>query len=391
MTTPTPQIIYKGSPISEEEFPELAAAHKLSYTVIATAVLQLQEKGAIDLTAVSGTTRERVRALSEALSVSVPQEEAEPVEVLYDASEDEEALSDDSDLEPRMPAPQWPTNEKLGIHFGHVESAPMANSNTGNEDDFVTKDEESYEPDRDEYDEVVDHAASGLMQAFSDPQGCFLITPEGICRVNPENPPSIERSYEAVAHIMKLKELGIVIDDRSSWMLGSAVVALEDYHGENNFSVSQVCDTTTKAYNTVITAVGVFKAFPKRYKLSFTHHKEAHYANIPAETKKLVLSKAESHKLGAKQVRSLCSIAKTMGDDTTIRNIRSKGQAETLIDAYRTNKVVYLVFHDKRFWRVKGLGGDPPKHSIVLDTKRWTQRAGDNEPTPIDFLEQDPQ
>ena len=80
-----------------------------------------------------------------------------------------------------------------------------------------------------------------------------------------------------------------------------------------------------------------------------------------------------------------------MGDDTTIRNIRSKGQAETLIDAYRTNKVVYLVFHDKRFWRVKGLGGDPPKHSIVLDTKRWTQRAGDNEPTPIDFLEQDPQ
>ena len=166
MTTPTPQIIYKGSPISEEEFPELAAAHKLSYTVIATAVLQLQEKGAIDLTAVSGTTRERVRALSEALSVSVPQEEAEPVEVLYDASEDEEALSDDSDLEPRMPAPQWPTNEKLGIHFGHVESAPMANSNTGNEDDFVTKDEESYEPDRDEYDEVVDHAASGLMQAF---------------------------------------------------------------------------------------------------------------------------------------------------------------------------------------------------------------------------------
>lgn len=353
MQNTIPNVYYKGSIVTEDDYPELATEFKISYEVVFRCVEQLKLKKEVPINTFTGTTRERVRALASALTTSV------------------------TEVKDEAPEPHKEPKEEV-IYF-------LAEDDSQTEPESIEEEESIDPPVVSEEDEIITHAASGLMSAFSDPQGCFIITPEGICTVNPANPPNLERSYEAVAHILKLKELGNVIDDKSSWMLGSSVVALENYHGENNFSVSQVCDETTKAYNTVVTAVGVFKAFPHRYKLSFTHHKEAHYAKIPDDAKKLILSKAESHKLGAKQVRSLCSIAKTMDDDQTIRNIRSKQQAESLIEAYKANKVTYLVFEAGEWFRVKGLAGETPSGAVVINLKSWEASANNGKPIEIPF------
>jgi hypothetical protein len=231
-------------------------------------------------------------------------------------------------------------------------------------------------------DEIVDHAAASLMQAFSDPAGCFLITEDGVCAINPANPPSLIQSYKAVSHILKLDQLGDVIKDKTSWMRGSAIAELEDLHGEN-FNVSQICKESELNYNTTYQAVTVFKAFKKkRYKLSFSHHQEAKMATISKDDDvnhrimHLILQKSESHGLGAKQLRSLCSIAKTMEpDDTVIRNIRSKQQAEDLIDAYRANKSEFLVFEDGVWYQFNDNIDAEHEGRVVLNKKAGTATA----------------
>ena len=301
--------------------------------------------------AFSGPTRERVKALAAALCADPPEDAQdaprEPAEVLYDVTADDTPHVYDHERE---------------SGFAEVSELPTENE---------------FDPEETtERDEIVDHAAHGLMEAFSDSEGCFIISDDGCCRINPDKPPSIQHSLTVVANVLKLKDLGSVVDDKSSWMLGSIISSLEDFHGEN-FSVSQVCDSTTKAYNTVVTAVGVFKAFKlKRYNLSFSSHKEAHYAKIPDAHKKLILHKAETYKVGPKSIRALCSIAKTMEDDTTIRNIRSQKQALDLIAAYKEAKVVYVVYDEGEWTRVTGLAGEPPEGKIVLNLKDWTAQAG---------------
>ena len=363
-------VYYQDAPLDESQYPEIAAKFKIPFEVVFRCVEALAQHGSVPVSAFSGQTRERVRALSEALVTIQPNDDATPPaapeDVLYDASYEKEETNGFVDV-----VDEGAARFEFGKD-GHARRATMADSSDVDETDFANIDDPAPQT---EVDEVISHAATGLMTAFSDADGCFLIGEDGCCRVNPAHLPTVEQSLVAVSNIMKLGELGGVIDDKSSWMLGSVVVALEELHGEN-FSVSQVCDETTKAYNTIIQKVGVFKAFrTKRYKVSYSHHQEAFYAKIPLETKKLILSKAESHKLGAKHVRSLCCIAKTMDDDTTIRSIRSQKMALDLIAAYRDVKVLYVVYNEGSWKRVTGLVGELPEGKIVIDTKSWTATA----------------
>jgi hypothetical protein len=309
--------------------------------------------------AFSGKVREQVKKLTTSLTktnINEPSPDTDNADPppSYPYPEQEESPATDSDV--LYDASEEPIDTSVDID--DISGDPISTSPAP----------------RNELDEVIDHAATGLMTAFSDPEGCFIIDEMGCCKINKAHPPTIEQSLVAVSHIMKLKDLGNIVDDKSSWMLGSAVASLETFHGEN-FNVSQVCDETTKAYNTIITAVGVFKAFPSRYKLSFTAHKEAHYAKIPQEHKNLILSKAETFKLSSKNIRSLCSIAKVMGDDATIRSIRSAKQALDLIAAYRESKVTYIVYDNGTWSRINGVAGDPPEGKIVLNTKTWVASA----------------
>jgi len=346
-------VFHKNMIVETSDIPEIAETYKIPFSVAENVIDQMKRTGSVAISAFSGPTRVRVKALEQVLDTDPPEapQDApqEPTEVLYDSNEDEARAFYES---------------------------PAGNLMTSVFEEAVEETDEFDPEETTERDEIVDHAAHGLMEAFSDSEGCFIISDDGCCRINPDKPPSVQHSLTVVANVLKLKDLGSVVDDKSSWMLGSIISSLEDFHGEN-FSVSQVCDSTTKAYNTVVTAVGVFKAFKlKRYKLSFSSHKEAHYAKIPDAHKRLILHKAETYKIGPKSIRALCSIAKTMEDDTTIRNIRSQKQALDLIAAYKEAKVVYVVYDEGEWTRVTGLAGEPPEGKIVLNLKDWTAQAG---------------
>lgn len=232
--------------------------------------------------------------------------------------------------------------------------------------------------------DIVDHAAISLMQAIThSPENSFLINEHGFCSINPAAPPSLIKSYEMVAQVIKLRELGPKMDDKTSWMLGSVVDELETLHGEA-FELSQVCKSTEKAYNTVWTAVKVYQKFKKKhYRLSFTHHKEALFQKIGDDSQHLLLHKAELYALSAKDVRALGSIVKLMDDDQVVRNIRSRQQAEALIDAHKDNKVTYLIYDEGAWSEVKGTAAAIPTGKVVLDLKNKTARANNGQ--PIDF------
>ena len=231
-------------------------------------------------------------------------------------------------------------------------------------------------------DDVVDRAAFGLMGAMAG-DGTFLITEEGICTINPANPPELSHAYQVVANVFKLRDLGDVIDDRSTWMLGSICSELRGFFGES-FEPSQVCELTEVSCNTVYTAEKVYEHFKgKRKKLSFSHHKEAFFQKVEDEAKDLVLAKAETYGLGAKQVRALCCIIKAMEDDQVVRNIRSKSQAEDLIEAHKENKVSYLVLNENEWWKINGAASSIPTGRLVIDLKNLTVRKDNGEPVEI--------
>jgi len=232
---------------------------------------------------------------------------------------------------------------------------------------------------------VEDRAANHLMVALADPvNNSFIVNIDGTCSINPDRPPELVHSYQVVANVLKLRDLGGKIDDKSSWMLGSIVHELRNFHGEA-FEVGQVCNQTTAAYNTIYTAEEVFKAFKtKRYALPYTSHKEAYFAAITDEQKHLVLHKAETYELTSKHVRSLCNIIKRMEDDTTVRNIRSKDQALVLIEAINNLKANYLVYQDSTWTRISGTTQQIPTGTIVIDMKNWTVRKNNDEPVEIE-------
>ena len=347
---------FNEAPVDPTDYPFIAAKFKLNYETVQRCVESLQQTGEIPVMAFSGSARERVKNLAAELTTNLTEETPE-TEIKVNSSPEESDISNsievyDHDREPQITKIQ---------EFDANDYAPEPSNAV---------------------DEIVDHAAHGLMAAFSNSENCFILSEDGCCRINTENPPTIEHSLIVVSNVLKLKDLGTVVDDKSSWMLGSIVAALEDFHGED-FSISQVCDTTTQAYNTVATAVGVFKAFKnKRYNLSYSCHKEAHYAKIHSDpvlnrqSQNLILHKAETYKIGPKSIRALCSIAKTMEDDTTIKNIRSQKQALDLIAAYKQAKVTYIVFEEGNWTRVNGLAGEPPEGKIVINTKEWTAQVG---------------
>ena len=235
-----------------------------------------------------------------------------------------------------------------------------------------------------ENDEVSDAAANHLINALVDPLHHNFIIIDGVCTINPDNPPDLVHSYQVVADVLKLRSLSGRIDDQTSWLLGSVVVELEAFHGEE-FEISQVCNQTTRAYNTVWTAREVYKAFRnKRYsKVSFTGHKEAYFAKISEESKHLILHKAEMLDLSCNQIRSLCSIVKRMDDDTTIKNLRNSTQAEDLISAYRATKVSYIIYNDNLWILKKGLATEPPTGTVVINLKEMTVRKNGGPPELI--------
>ena len=233
-------------------------------------------------------------------------------------------------------------------------------------------------------DEVVVHAANSLMAVMADPLNGHFIIEDGICHINKENPPDLAHSYQVVDNVFRLGELGDKINDSACWMLGSIVCELEDYFGEA-FNISQVTKQTKEAYNTVWTAGRVFREYHKRRvgKLPFTSYKEAMFTKIPESSKDLILHKAATYKLGCKMVRELGSIVKGLEDDTPVKNIRSKKQAEDLINAHKEAKIKYLVLDNNQMNEFNGDSTTIPVGKLVIDLRNKTWRKDGGQPIPI--------
>lgn len=327
-------LYYQNCIIRPEDFSDLSERFRVPYDTVAEVIEQMQEDGFPNWASFTGTIRERIGQMVDNISLEPDEPNEEPQE--------ESAVE--------SPAEQTEAIEPLP---------------TSEEDD------------------IVEHAAISLMQAMSETKtGSFIITEDGVCTINKSSPPSLIESYEVVSNVLKLRSLAPKMEDKTSWMLGSIIDELETLHGEN-FEVGQVAETTDKSLNTILTTVSVYRAFKKkRYKLSFSSHKEAFHQKIPDESKHLILHKAEVFKLGPKPIRHLACIVKTMGDDQVIKNIRSKQQAEDLILAHKSNKVTYLVFDDG--WkRISGYASFIPEGKVVIDLKNWTARANNGEPVEI--------
>jgi len=319
------QLHYNNQPLREDDYTDLSNELKIPLPMIIE-IAEAVKRGK-KIPVYSGTIGERIKAFSSSITTDVGQAPPEAAQA--------------------SPAPQAMSPSSIAEQLAtSAEPAP-----------------------RGEREDVAEYASNQLMQVMTEGDGHFLVTDEGVCVVNQSNPPSLKKSYEVISNVLKLKELTVKMEDKGCWMLGSIVSSLEKYHGEA-FSISQVSDQSEKSYNTIGTAVAVFNEFEnKRYDVSFTHHKEAHYAKIDKNTKKLILHKAETHKLNSKHVRSLCQIVKTMDDDQVIVNIRSHEQAMTLIDAYKESKALYYIYNDGVWSWVNGLNGELPEGAVVLDAK----------------------
>ena len=209
---------------------------------------------------------------------------------------------------------------------------------------------------------------TSLIRIVTDPISNFFVIREGgQATLKANNPPTIKEAYEVIDRIFVARDLTNKIDDYSTWLLGSITSELENYFGAE-FDVSQVGEISDKAYNTIVTAVGVFKEYNGRqYKLSFSHHKEAYYAKISKEDKNIILQKAEDLGLSAKHVRKLASLCKKLGSEILI-DIDTKEKAEDIIAACKENTLDYVVLDEENLWtRTKTM--NKPSGKIVIDLK----------------------
>lgn len=231
---------------------------------------------------------------------------------------------------------------------------------------------------------LADQAATSLIKAFApDDIDHFFVSEQGFCTINPDNPPTLQQGLVLADQILQTETLGDKIKDKTAWMLGSLVVEMENLFGEE-FNISQVCEQTQKAENTVSTARSVYLAFKdKPYNLSFTHHKEAYYKKVPHQIKTAVLRKAELYGLSAHDVRDLLSIYQKLEDDQVLKNIRSTQGAKDLIDAYKEIKTTFFVYEDGEMFHHRGLTTEPPAGKIVINAKDRTYSIDGGKPIEI--------
>jgi hypothetical protein len=219
---------------------------------------------------------------------------------------------------------------------------------------------------------------AALMQIVTDPiSEHFVIREGGQATLRADNPPTLKQAYKVIDRIFVARNLTEKIDDYSTWLLGSITSELENYFG-SQFDVSQVGEISDKAYNTIVTAVGVFKEYNgRKFALSFSHHKEAFYAKIEKVDKDLILKKAEEIGLSAKNVRSLASICKKLGN-SVITDLTSKEQVDDLIAACKDATVDYIICDANDLWkRTKSM--TEPTGKIVINLKKSTIKIDGNE------------
>jgi hypothetical protein len=327
-------IYYKNKKIQEEDIYELSEEHKIPNDVMIKIIKQMQTKGIVDRSDYSGPLAGRVSMFIDELSF--------------------------------MPKPE----ASAGVTPEAEEEKPKA-TKAKKEKPAPQKQEEKEKEEQEAHTERVQKASIQLIQAMvNTEEGNFFIDEQGVCKINQSNPPTLEASYKVMMNVVKLGKLAERMDSSQGWMLGSLVCELQELHGET-FEISQVINANTRSYNTVMTAASVYRAFKdKRYpNLTFTHHKEAWHIKAPEDVKHLILKKAEKVGLSSDQVRRLGTFYKDFGDAETIKNIKTREQAEDLIKANDDSRAKFYVYNEGE-WILKTADKmAPPTGRIVINIK----------------------
>lgn len=154
---------------------------------------------------------------------------------------------------------------------------------------------------------MIVRAAAGILLS-GELGNHFHYTEDRRLVINTDNPPTIEQGYEIIQRTFQIKETGARLDNFSMWVMGELVDECMRYFGEDRFDISSIVGATGKAYNTLVCALGTFKAFGgKKRNLPYTNHKEAFYWKTTPENKEWVLDEAERRGLSSKQQRKVQS------------------------------------------------------------------------------------
>lgn len=187
------------------------------------------------------------------------------------------------------------------IRESFMDDEPMMAHKFGVSDLEDTQNVEVLAPQSDQSTMLVVAASQQIVSRLGNH---FVINGPSI-EINQESPPSLQDGYEAVRAFMAMKESSEAIDNQSTWWLGSVIDELDTYFGDD-FDLSEAVPQTQKAYNTVVTALHVFRRFRnERFNLSFSHHKEAFYSKLEDEDKVRALRIAEEDKMTVRDLRKM--------------------------------------------------------------------------------------
>lgn len=236
-------------------------------------------------------------------------------------------------------------------------------------------------------------AAQGLMSGYEE--HLMFLEGSGFMVINEDNPPDIEQAGEITRRLFMIAEAAEKLDEFGKWQRGSFLESCERVYGDN-FSVSQFVELSEKNYNTTVTCLNTYRAFRTgRFpNLTFTHHKEAHYSNLPQDNEERTLMRrllriSDHFRLTCAEQRKLFSYAKNGFDvevveediawDGDMDEARANGAITDKVELL--NRVVvresnrnYLFKFQRRWHHFRGVREALPNGATdIICTDDWSE------------------
>lgn len=214
----------------------------------------------------------------------------------------------------------------------------------------------------------------------------FTFSESGFIQISTEHLPTVQQTQDMLCRILSINEATTKIDNFSTWNLGALLDQAINLYGDD-FDMSEMIVSSEKAYNTMITALGVYRQFgdSKRPSLSFTHHKEVHYAKITEDEKDLALDIAEKMKLPTAILRKICTYIRHNGSAALVdREFETIDDLNAIINIKSANKHWFFIIQN-RIYRHNGDAMDIPANaSMIIDANSNKEYcAGESKEIPI--------
>ncbi|MCB1131297.1 MAG: hypothetical protein KDN05_09215, partial [Verrucomicrobiae bacterium] len=235
--------------------------------------------------------------------------------------------------------------------------------------------------------EIIASVAAGTMLrgGMSDH---FSYTEDGLLVINGSNPPTLDQAYEMLQRTMDIKRTAGSLESYSGWTLGMLGSQMQEFFGEN-FSPDIVLGQTSRAYNTYITAVNVFREcwnvrgnYPG---LTFTHFKEVHYSTLAPEDKEFVLSESQRLGLSVAEQRKVKTFVRVYGSEglkedpiTDLEDLRRRTETRAVNKRY-----LFYLRSENRWYEYKGPFEHIPNGASPIlnaDTRATVGQGGSETP-----------